>query len=65
METVVYILKVVAAVGAAMALGNWFLSEVKALKAKGEPIYKAYFTLPGILVIIAVLIPVVLNLWLG
>jgi hypothetical protein len=44
---------------AAGLLGNWFLSEVRRAKARREPWYKPYLTIPGIMVLIAVFIPLV------
>jgi hypothetical protein len=40
---------------AAGILGSWFSSEVKKTKLKGEPAYKAYLTLPGILICLLVI----------
>jgi hypothetical protein len=52
-----------AALGSAMLLGHWFLAEVKRVKAEKQPVYKAYMTLPGLLVILAVLIPAAIWLY--
>jgi hypothetical protein len=52
------LLKAGAVLLAAMLLGNWFMAELKAAKAKGKPWHSAYFSLPGILIILAVLLPV-------
>jgi hypothetical protein len=57
------LLKAGAVLVAAVLLGNWFLAELKASRAKGRPWYAAYFSLPGILIIIALLLPV--FLWLA
>ena len=48
---------------AAFFLGNWFLSEVKKAKAAGKPWYAPYLTVPGILVLIVLLIPVILRFY--
>ena len=56
------IIKIVAILAAAGILGNWFLREVRQTKLAGKPWYSPYISVPGILVIIAVLLPVLL--WL-
>lgn len=61
--TVFGIIKAVAVLAAAGILGNWFLAEVKKSKIKNEPWYKPYLSLPGLLVIFAVLLPVIV--WLA
>ncbi len=54
------ILKLVAVMVAAIILGNWFLSEARKSKIKGEVWYKPYISLPGILIIIIIFIPVII-----
>ena len=44
---------------AASILGNWFLSELKKARSAGSPWYRPYLSLPGILIIIAILLPIV------
>ena len=56
------LLKFVPVVIAAVLLGNWFLKEVKRAKLANKPWYTPYLTIPGILVIIIVLLPVFLRL---
>ncbi|MEJ2157850.1 MAG: hypothetical protein P8X96_21170 [Desulfobacteraceae bacterium] len=41
---------------AAIILGNWYLSEYKKARIAGLPWYRAYFSLPGILIILFILI---------
>lgn len=55
------ILKAIPILLAAFLLGNWFLSEVKKAKIARKPWYAPYLTVPGIIVIIVLLIPVVLR----
>lgn len=55
MGTIIQIIKYGAALAAAMMLGHWFLAEAKRLKAQDEPLYKAYFTVPGIMITLAVM----------
>lgn len=57
MEWVIQLVKMGAALGSAMLLGHWFLAEVKRVKAQKQPVYKAYMTLPGVLVMLAILVP--------
>jgi len=54
------LLKAIAVLVAAVMVGNWFLAEVRKTKAAGKPLYKAYFTLPGLLIIVMLMIPVIL-----
>ena len=53
------ILKLAAVMVAAITLGSWFLAEVKKARNKNLPPYKAYFTLPGLLIIIAIVLPLI------
>jgi len=59
-EAFVKIIKIIAPLLAAIMIGNWFLSEVKAARRKGKPRYKAYLSIPGILIMLAILLPIVL-----
>ena len=63
LTSLIDILKAGAVLLAAILLGNWFMAELKASRAKGRPWYAAYFSLPGVLIILAVLLP--LFLWLS
>ncbi|MGM0418622.1 MAG: hypothetical protein ACQEQS_07865 [Thermodesulfobacteriota bacterium] len=38
---------------AALLLGKWFSDEAKKIKIEGKPMYHAYFTKPGIIVLIS------------
>lgn len=63
MENIAHILKIIPILIAATLLGNWFLSELKRANATGKPWYTAYLSIPGLLILLAVLvIPIVL--WL-
>ena len=55
------ILKTISILAAALLLGNWYLSEVRKAKAAGRPWYAPYLTLPGILVIVTLLIPIYIR----
>jgi hypothetical protein len=55
--------KIIAVLVAGMVVGNAYLDEVRKAKLKGEPWYKPYLTLPGILVIVfCIVLPIVV--WL-
>jgi hypothetical protein len=62
MQGVFQIMKMIAVLVAAIVVGNWFLSELKKARVTGAPWYQPYLTIPGILVILAVLSPVILKL---
>ena len=63
MANLITLFKIIAVLTAAGLLGNWFLSEVKKSKLKGDPGYKAYFSLPGIIIILLVLLlPIIAHL---
>jgi hypothetical protein len=48
---------------AASFLGNWFLSELKKARVLQKPWYVPYLTPPGLLIIIALFVPVVVWLF--
>ncbi len=60
MSNLLYILKIVAPLVAAIMVGNWFLSEVKKARLKGKPRYQAYLSVPGVLIMLAILLPIIL-----
>ena len=60
MSNVIQILKMISVLVAAIFVGNWYLAELNKIRKKGEPIYKTYFTIPGIIIIVAVLLPVII-----
>lgn len=55
------ILKAIAILIAAFLLGNWFLAEVRKAKRAKKPWYAPYLTVPGLLILITLLIPVYLR----
>jgi hypothetical protein len=56
--------KYMAVLVAAMILGNWFLIEVKKAKSNKQPWYKPYFSVPGLIILAAVLgLPLLLLLF--
>ena len=63
MKNIVLFLKIIPVLIAAILLGNWFLAELKRANATGKPWYTAYLSVPGLLVLLAILVIPIL-LWL-
>ncbi|MBW2604000.1 MAG: hypothetical protein JRE28_06735 [Deltaproteobacteria bacterium] len=59
-ETLTTIVRIIAPLVAAIFVGNWFLSEVKKARFKGAPWYQPYVSIPGLLIFLAILLPVIL-----
>ena len=55
------ILKYVAVLAAAGIVGNSFLKELKKARALDLPWYRPYLTLPGVVILIALLIPIFIR----
>lgn len=64
LENLVMLVKIIAVFIAAGLLGNWFSDEVKKAKRKGQPPYKAYFSPPGILIILLIVFLPIFAWWL-
>ncbi len=47
---------------AAGIIGNWFLTEVRKSRQRGEPSYKPYLTIPGIMILLAMTVLIVLAI---
>ncbi|MFZ5565359.1 MAG: hypothetical protein ACOZBW_15075 [Thermodesulfobacteriota bacterium] len=62
MTDLTLLVKVVAVVAAAIYLGNWFLAEAKRIQASGRPAYHAYLSVPGIIILLVILLPIILRL---
>ena len=60
MESVISLLKVIPILVAAMILGNWFLAEVKKNRTSSAPWYTPYVSIPGILIFVIIIIPVLI-----
>ena len=54
------IFKFAAVMAAGAIVGRWFLSEVKNARRKNLPWYKPYLKAPGILILCAIAIPLIL-----
>jgi hypothetical protein len=60
---VLKIIQLIAVMLAACTLGNWYLAEYKKARATHLPAYRAYFSLPGILIILLIfLLPILARL---
>jgi hypothetical protein len=60
----IMLVKYIAVLVAAMIIGNWFLIEVKKAKFNEQPWYKPYISLPGLIILLAILgLPLVLLLF--
>jgi hypothetical protein len=60
MSTLAAIAKIIMPLAAAIVVGNWFLSEVKKVRVKGGRWYEPYRSIPGIIIILAILVPIIL-----
>ena len=47
---------------AAILIGSWFLDEIKQAKIYNLPWYKPYISLPGIIIISAVVCPIIMRI---
>ena len=59
MSSLVNLLKMVAVLVAAIIIGNWFLAENRKARVQGKPWYQPYLSAPGILIFLALLLPIV------
>jgi hypothetical protein len=53
------LLKYIAVLVAAMITGSWFLSEVKKAKFNRQAWYKPYFSIPGLIILAALSLPII------
>ena len=61
MAPFVLLLKLAALMAAAIFLGNWFLSEVRAAKRNRLPWHAPYLSIPGILIIVILMLPLLIR----
>ncbi|MBC8431003.1 MAG: hypothetical protein H8D96_03690 [Desulfobacterales bacterium] len=52
------LIKMIAVLVAAILIGNWFLAEVKKARLARKPWYQPYLSTPGILIMLALLLPI-------
>ena len=60
MSNMTTLIKAIPVLIAAVLVGNWFLAEVRKAKAAHKPLYKAYLSIPGLLIIAILIIPVIM-----
>lgn len=53
------LVKFVAVLVSAAIIGNWFLAEVRKAKQKKEPWYKPYLSVPGLIILAALGLPLI------
>lgn len=53
---IVQVFKLIAVLVAAGLLGNWYMAEYRRVRGTNLPWYRAYLTLPGIVIIIVILL---------
>lgn len=56
------VIKLIAILSAALITGNWFLAEVKKARAQQAPWYQPYISIPGIIIILVILLPVIISI---
>jgi hypothetical protein len=59
MTNLTMLIKAICVLVAAGLIGNWFLAEVRKAKAAGKPWYAPYLSLPGLLILVVLMIPVI------
>jgi hypothetical protein len=59
-STLAAIAKIIMPLAAAILVGNWFLTEVKKVRIKGGRWFEPYMSIPGVMIILAILVPIVL-----
>lgn len=60
MDSALNIVKMVATLVAAIMVGNWFVAEVRSAKVKGLPWYRPYLSVPGAIIVLFIVMPIVL-----
>ena len=56
------LMKYAAVLIAAIIIGNWFLAEVRKAKLNKQPWYKPYISVPGLIVLVALSLPIILMI---
>jgi hypothetical protein len=56
------LIKYAAVLVAALIIGNWFLTEARKAKMNKEPWYKPYLSLPGLIILAALSLPLIILL---
>jgi hypothetical protein len=61
LNDLLHILKFVPILIAAILIGNWFLKELNRARALRKPWYAPYLTVPGVMILLALLLPLVIR----
>jgi hypothetical protein len=61
-QTLLALIKIAAVLAGGLLLGRMFFEEVKKAKRNGAPWYTPYGTIPGILVVLALMLPIFVRL---
>jgi len=59
------LVKMIPVLIAAIIIGKWYLAEVKKSKARQEAWYKPYFTPPGIIILLSMMLPIIYRIYKG
>ncbi len=65
MSSFLEIIKYVPVLIAAFLLGTWFMSETKKAKIQRKPWYAPYISTPGILILLALILPILIKIIYG
>lgn len=65
MASFLEIIKYLPVLIAALLLGNWFMAEVKKAKIQQKPWYAPYLSIPGILILMAISLPIFIRFFLN
>lgn len=65
MASFLEIIKYLPVLIAALLLGNWFMTEVKKAKIQQKPWYAPYISIPGILILLAISLPIFIKIFLN
>jgi len=57
------LVKFITVLVAALIIGNWFLAEVRKAKLRREPWYKPYLSIPGLIILAALSLPLIFLLF--
>lgn len=56
------LVKFIAVLVAALIIGNWFLTEARKARLNKEPWYKPYLSVPGLIILAALSLPLIFLL---
>lgn len=65
MASFLEIIKYLPVLIAALLLGNWFMTEVKKAKIQQKPWYAPYISIPGILILLVISLPIFIKIFLN